>query len=182
MSASSGRKRRRGTSAGSAGGDGNRALRRDVKADVANQRVLRIGALVAGLALTACGSGPAGSGGPPSSTATGAGETTTSTAAAGAGVEGTVSASPTCPVERADQPCPARPVQTELRLVRADGSVAARGRSGTDGRFRIEVAPARYRLEADDPGGAGRGCTPVGVAVEPGRYNHADIDCDTGIR
>jgi len=69
-----------------------------------------------------------------------------------------------------------------VRVVRGDGTVAARGHSGTDGRFRVEVAPGRYRLEADYPAGPGRGCTPVDVAVEQGRLTHADVDCDTGIR
>jgi hypothetical protein len=66
--------------------------------------------------------------------------------------------------------------------MRADGSIAARGHSGSDGRFRIEVPTARYRLEADYPEGPGRGCTPVDVAVGVGGFTHADIECDTGIR
>ena len=97
-------------------------------------------------------------------------------------MQGTVSASPTCPVERVDQPCPPRSIQTEVRVVRGDGTVAARAPSGTDGRFRIDVAPGRYRLEADYPGGPGRECTPVDVASEKGVFTHADVDCDTGIR
>src|SRR5205814_1656827 len=39
------------------------------------------------------------------------------------GVEGRVTAGPTCPVQRADQPCPDKPVETTLRLLRQDGSV-----------------------------------------------------------
>jgi hypothetical protein len=141
-------------------------------------------ALVAGLALTACGTGPRGdSGGPtPSSTSTTGDSSTTSTSSAGSGVDGTVNASPTCPVERADEPCPPRPVQTQVRVVRADGSVAAKANSDVAGRFRVEVSPGRYRLEADYPSGPGSGCTPVDVVVEAGNFTHADIDCDTGIR
>jgi len=126
--------------------------------------------LLAGLILTACGAGRGNSGTPTTSTTV------------GSGVEGMVSASPTCPVERADQPCPPRPVQTEVRVVRGDGSVAARGHSGTDGKFRVEVSAGHYRLEADYPSGPGRGCSAVDVTVEAGRFTHADIDCDTGIR
>jgi hypothetical protein len=141
-------------------------------------------ALVCGLALGACGAGPgAGPGGPgPSSTTTAGDPSTTATSTNGWQVEGTVSASPTCPVERADQPCPPRPVQTEVRAVGADGSVAARAGSGADGRFRLELPAGRYRLEADYPAGPGRGCTPVDIVVDAQPLDHVDIDCDTGIR
>jgi hypothetical protein len=96
-------------------------------------------------------------------------------------VEGRVTAGPTCPVQRADQPCPDRPVETTVRLLRADGSVAATGKSAPDGSFRLPAAPGDYRLVGDWPSGAG-GCPPVDVTVEPGRFTHADVSCDTGIR
>jgi hypothetical protein len=66
--------------------------------------------------------------------------------------------------------------------MRADGTLAAQTHSGADGRFRVDVAPGHYRLEADYPSGPGRGCTAVDVVVEAGGFTHADIDCDTGIR
>jgi len=97
------------------------------------------------------------------------------------GVEGRVTAGPTCPVQRADDPCPDKPVETTLRLLRRDGSVAATGKSGADGTFRIAAAPGSYRLEADWPSRAG-GCSAVDVTVEQGRFTHADVSCDTGIR
>jgi hypothetical protein len=87
-------------------------------------------------------------------------------------------------VERADEPCPDRPVETTLRLVRSDGSVAATGKSNSDGTFRIAAPPGRYQLVADygsHPGGPG-GCPPVDVVIEPDRYSSADVACDTGIR
>ena len=97
------------------------------------------------------------------------------------GAEGRVTAGPTCPVQRADDPCPDKPVETTLRLLRNDGSVAATGQSGPDGTFRIAVAPGSYRLVADWSSRAG-GCGPVDVTVEQGRFTHADVSCDTGIR
>jgi hypothetical protein len=97
------------------------------------------------------------------------------------GVEGRVTAGPTCPVQRADQPCPDQPVETTVRLLRKDGSVAATGKSDADGSFRLGVAPGNYRLVADWPSRAG-GCAPVDVTVEQGRFTHADVSCDTGIR
>jgi hypothetical protein len=45
----------------------------------------------------------------------------------------------------------------------------------------MTAPPAAYRLEADWPAGAG-GCAPVDVTVERGRFTHADVTCDTGIR
>jgi hypothetical protein len=84
-------------------------------------------------------------------------------------------------VQRADQPCPDRPVETTLRLLRQDGSVAASTQSAADGSFRLAAAPGDYRLVAEWPSTAG-GCAPVDVTVERGRVSHADVSCDTGIR
>ncbi len=86
-------------------------------------------------------------------------------------------------MEREDEPCPDRPVETTLRLVRADGSVAATGRSGPDGAFRFAAPPGSYQLVADygAAGGLG-GCPPVDVMIEPDRYTWADVACDTRIR
>jgi hypothetical protein len=97
------------------------------------------------------------------------------------GVAGRVTAGPTCPVERPDAPCADRPMETTLRLVRKDGTVAATDRSFSDGSFRIIAPPGRYRLEADWPSRTG-GCGPVEVTVEYGRFTDADVSCDTGIR
>jgi hypothetical protein len=96
-------------------------------------------------------------------------------------VAGRVTAGPTCPVERPDQPCADKPVETALRLLREDGSVAATGKSMPDGSFRMVTAPGRYQLVADWPSRVG-GCAPVEVTIESGRLTHADVSCDTGIR
>jgi hypothetical protein len=98
-------------------------------------------------------------------------------------VEGIVHAGPTCPVEQEDQPCPDRPVQTSLRLVRSDGSVAAAGESDAGGKFHFAAPPGRYQLVADyGSGGGPGGCPPIDVLIEPDRYAYADVSCDTGIR
>ena len=97
------------------------------------------------------------------------------------GVTGRVTAGPTCPVERPDQPCADKPVETTLRLLRKDGSVAASGKSSADGSFRMLAAPGSYRLVADWPSRIG-GCGPVEVTVDYGRFSYADVSCDTGIR
>ncbi|HEX6381659.1 MAG TPA: hypothetical protein VF180_10485 [Acidimicrobiia bacterium] len=97
------------------------------------------------------------------------------------GVTGRVTAGPTCPVERPDEPCADKPVETTLRLLRKDGSVAATEKSFSDGSFRMIVAPGSYRLVADWPSRIG-GCGPVEVTVEYGRFTYAEVSCDTGIR
>lgn len=97
------------------------------------------------------------------------------------GVAGRVTAGPTCPVERPDEPCADKPVETTVRLLRKDGSVAAAGKSGADGSFRMLAAPGSYRLVADWPSRVG-GCGPVEVTVDYGRFSYADVSCDTGIR
>jgi len=84
-------------------------------------------------------------------------------------------------VQRADDPCADKPVETTMRLLREDGSVAATGKSAPDGTFRIPVAPGTYTVVADWPSRVG-GCSPVDVTVEQGRFTHADVSCDTGIR
>ena len=98
-------------------------------------------------------------------------------------MEGKIHAGPTCPVEREDQPCPDQPVETSLRLVRSDGTVAANGKSDADGKFRFAAPPGKYQLVADyGSGGGPGGCPPVDVVIEPDRYTFADVSCDTGIR
>jgi hypothetical protein len=103
-------------------------------------------------------------------------------APARSGVEGTVTAGPTCPVERPDQPCPPRPVGTALHLTDRSGSEVAAGRSGSDGRFSIDAPSGRYALTADYGSGRVGGCPPVAVNVSAARYTHVDLECDTGIR
>ncbi|MGH8991883.1 MAG: hypothetical protein ACRDZ7_10205, partial [Acidimicrobiia bacterium] len=102
----------------------------------------------------------------------------------GSGVVGFVHAGPTCPVEQYENPCPPDyPVETTLRLLRPDGSVAAKGVTNPDGTFGIAVEPGKYQLVADNNGGfMPGGCPAVDVVVEPDRWARADMACDTGIR
>jgi hypothetical protein len=97
------------------------------------------------------------------------------------GVEGHITAGPTCPVVNPAHPCPDRPVETKVRLLRADGSIAAKGQSAKDGAFRIAAAAGHYDLVADNSGVTPL-CGPVAVDVRDGRFTHADLMCDTGIR
>jgi hypothetical protein len=123
--------------------------------------VKRAGALVAIAALTAaCGGGAS----------TGA-----------SSVQGRITAGPACPAQRRDQPCPDKPLEVTVRLSRADGSEAARTRSGRDGRFSIDVAPGQFQLDVVGGGPLPR-CPRVPVRVARGATARADLRCDTGIR
>ena len=119
---------------------------------------------------------------PPSTTARTVPVTVTTRAAANSGVWGTVTAGPTCGVERIDQPCP--PVQVRGTVEAVDGAGGVAGRGGTDsaGRYAIDLPPGRYTLRV-----AGTGIYPqcpetTAVEVGPGSAVTIDISCDTGIR
>lgn len=97
------------------------------------------------------------------------------------GAYGTVTAGPTCPVERAGQPCPPRPVSARIDAHAADGRVAASTQSGADGSYRIGLPPGNYTLVVVT-GSTYPRCPDTPVTVAPGAATRADISCDTGIR
>jgi len=57
-------------------------------------------------------------------------------------------------------------------------------RSGEDGRFRVKLAPGKYKLTpmAPNPGAPPHAPGPQAVTVEPGKYAHVTIKYDSGIR
>jgi hypothetical protein len=101
----------------------------------------------------------------------------------GTGVEGTVTVGPTCPVERADSPCPPRPLAATVLVRDASGSVLTRVRSGADGHFKVDLAPGSYTLTGDRPAGAAlpRPIT-SSVTVIAGAYTVVTVQYDSGIR
>ncbi len=94
------------------------------------------------------------------------------------GIDGKVEAGPTCPVERVDEPCPARPV--------TDATVTARGprtkstKTNSKGAFTLRLEPGTYQVSAESR--SVFGCGSKSVKVVAHRYTHVTIDCDTGIR
>ena len=104
-----------------------------------------------------------------------------STLPGSSGVHGTVSAGPTCPVERADEPCPPQPAVATVRATNESGEEIATTESGSDGRYSVALPPGRYVLTATT-GSAYPYCDPTEIEVPPARDVVADISCDTGIR
>ena len=101
------------------------------------------------------------------------------------GIEGKVVMGPMCPVERKDQPCPDKPLEASIEIQGQDDQDNKRRiRSGKDGRFRIDLAPGKYKLTpmAPNPGAPPRAPAPQSVTVESGKYTQVTIKYDSGIR
>jgi hypothetical protein len=127
---------------------------------------MRVGLFVAGaLALAACG--------------TSNGPTPAPVRATGV-VVGRVTAGPTCPVERIDQPCPARAVVAEVQA-RAGSGVVGSTRSAADGTYRLSLPAATYTLVAVTKNQFPR-CVSRTVTVTAAQTVNGDISCDTGMR
>ena len=97
------------------------------------------------------------------------------------GAYGYVTAGPTCPVERAEQPCPPRPVMAQIEARDSARSLVATGRSDAAGRYSLSLRPGQYTLTVSTGETLPR-CPVADVAVGDGAPTRADISCDTGIR
>lgn len=102
------------------------------------------------------------------------------------GVRGTVSAGPTCPVERdpPDPACAARPVAgAVLVFTDVNGVEVARATSAADGTFMLELAPGAYRLVAEPVEGLMGTPEPMDLeVVAGGPLTELQLSYDTGIR
>jgi hypothetical protein len=98
-------------------------------------------------------------------------------------VEGTVLFGPLCPVERADTPCPPKPIAADITVSTPTGTTVTSWTANAKGSFRIGLGPGSYVLTARAPGPGGFGVSkPVDVVVVLGRYTHVDLMVDSGIR
>lgn len=97
------------------------------------------------------------------------------------GLQGTVTRGPTSPACVAEQPCSAPAGHLTLIFWR-DGRIVARTTTDLLGRYRIRLAPARYRVSQTTATTIGRGLQPLVVRVLSGRFTTVDLSIDTGIR
>jgi hypothetical protein len=103
-----------------------------------------------------------------------------SSPAATSGIFGTVTAGPTCPVERMDSPCPPGVWTGEVRATDGGGNQVT---TATDerGNYSMALEPGTYEVAAvtgDGPSIA----KPTSVVVVAGPLQRVDLTVDTGIR
>jgi len=144
---------------------------------------MRLGALLAfGLALALAGCA--------SITVSGSGATGTTTPGAGmSGTQGTLAgdvvAGPTCPVERAEDPCPPRAVPNrEVVILGSNNAVVATTTTDSKGHFSVALAPGSYTVSVPmQQGQIGMGQeSDVKANVITGQVTTVKIMLDTGIR
>jgi hypothetical protein len=90
-----------------------------------------------------------------------------------------------CPVERPDRPCPDKPFAASIEIQNQDDQGDhLTVRSGEDGRFRVKLAPGKYKLTpmAPNPCAPLHAPGPQVVTVESGKYAHVKIKYDSGMR
>ena len=130
--------------------------------------------------LAACGS-TAERAAPPSSAVS---STTTDSPADNEGATilyGTVSATPTCPVQRPGQSCPPAPVTGTVRAVDGADHVVGQAPTDANGHYEMPVAPGSYTLHVVIDGVLPR-CPDTTAVAAVGKRTNVDIGCDTGIR
>jgi hypothetical protein len=102
-------------------------------------------------------------------------------ARSGSGLHGRVVISPARPVCVKDQPCTA-PDKNDVLAFWRSGRRVASTRTDSEGRYRVTLAPGRYRVTAPKRTGIGRGLSPSAVVVPSGRYARVNFSLDIGIR
>jgi hypothetical protein len=133
---------------------------------------VKVGLLAAiALLLLACGGGGSGA--------------ATSTATPQpllSGVDVDTVESPTCPVQQQGQTC-SKPFAAAVVVTRADGSVAARITTSSNGRGHIPLAPGAYTIGGEASSrGLPRPPAAQQVTVPPDQFVAVQLSFDTGIR
>ena len=108
------------------------------------------------------------------------------------GVVGVVMSGPLCPVQTS--PCAGRPVRAVVQVRKGPltrpigsqtflpGEVIAVAHTDANGRFRVNLRPGSYVLEAVPPAGTTLATKPLPVEVQAGRFTYVTVPLDTGIR
>jgi hypothetical protein len=97
------------------------------------------------------------------------------------GIDGQVLLGPMCPVQQVGNPCPDQPYQAWIDVRDSGGSQITRVQSGTDGHFRVGLAPGSYVLHPESGNPLPRASNQQ-VEVVAGTYTSVTISFDTGIR
>jgi hypothetical protein len=112
------------------------------------------------------------------------------------GVQGVVVAGPSCPLDSPVSECASEPVETDVRVLQGTPEAASEaGReagtggepvtvvhAGSDGRFRINLPPGSYVLEAVPPSDTTLLAKPTPVDVKAHEFTRVTVLLDTGIR
>ena len=100
------------------------------------------------------------------------------------GITGVVLLGPMCPVETLESPCPDRPIEASVQVSDDEGTrVVKLVRTDAEGRFRIDLEPGAYTVQAIplEQDGIQHG-TPVDVTVVAGQFLEITLGIDSGIR
>jgi len=99
-------------------------------------------------------------------------------------LQGTVKASPTCPVERPDGRCGAKPVphqQVEVKTL--GGNAVATTTTDQQGQFRLLLPQGHYQVSVSPLRSSRRDVgSNTSVTITPGQISTVTIVLDTGIR
>jgi hypothetical protein len=100
----------------------------------------------------------------------------------GTGIFGVTTVDGGCPVVRADQPCPDRPISARITVTQ-QGTTVASLLSAASGAYRVALPPGTYLVRATNASGSALP-RPVSasVTVQAGRYTPLNLRMDSGIR
>ncbi len=99
-------------------------------------------------------------------------------------VNGTVTLSPICPVERIpqDPSCAPKPYQTTIKVSSvSDNTILKTIQSQSDGGFTFTLPYGKYTIQVSG-GNVYPRCSPVSVEIKSATMSSISISCDTGIR
>jgi hypothetical protein len=96
-------------------------------------------------------------------------------------LHGVVTRGPTTPVCQVGKPC-SEPAVGVVLVFSRNGSVVARVRSGTGGRYSISLRPGSYAVRTAVQSRIGSGMKPASILLRRVRTERVDFAIDTGIR